>query len=77
MHLFSFLSPLLSLMAVWIHYERASWTYSCKYLRYPTILSLIWRELLEVGAAPTTPDDWCTAQARSLTRAHMAVVLDC
>lgn len=48
----------------------ASWTYSCEYFKYPTIPSLtgIWRELLEPGVAPTIPDDWPSAQAKSLTR---------
>lgn len=40
MHLSSVLSSLLSLMAVCIQNERASWTYSYKYLRYFKILSL-------------------------------------
>lgn len=79
MHLSLVVSPLLSLTAIWIHYERASCTYSCKYLRYPTVVSLIWRELLGPGAAPSTPDNWPTAQARSLTRVRLctAVVQDC
>lgn len=58
-------------MAIWIHLGRASWTYSCELLRYPTIPSQSWREPLEPGAAPTTPDDWPTAQARSLTRIRL------
>lgn len=55
-------------MALWIHSGRASWTDSCEYFRYPTIPSLSWREPLEPGVAPTTPDDWFTAQARSPAR---------
>ena len=51
----------------------ASWTYSCEYFRYPTIprLTWIWREPLEPGVAPTTPDDWSTTRAKSLTRVNI------
>lgn len=58
-------------MAIWIHLGSASWTYSCELLRYSTIPSQSWREPLEPGAAPTTPDDWPTAPARSLTRVRL------
>lgn len=47
-----------------------SWTYSCEYFRYPTtpILTGIWREPLEPGVTPTTPDDGVSTQSKSLTR---------
>lgn len=55
---------------VFNHSGNASWTYSCEYFRYPKIPSQtgIWREPLESGVAPTSPDDWPCAQANSLTR---------
>lgn len=57
----------------------ASWTYSCEYFRYPTIPSLtwIWRELLEPGIAPTTPDDWPSARAKSITRVSIFTSTAC
>lgn len=48
----------------------ASWTYSCEFFWYPTIpiLTEIWREPLEPGVAPISPDDWPSVQAKSLPR---------
>lgn len=68
--LFVFFSSLLKLLFIFSDSRNASWTYSCEYFRFPTIPSLpvIWREPLEPGVAPTSPDDWSSVQAKSPAR---------
>lgn len=61
-------SPLCLFLLFFCDFGNASWTYSCEYFRYPTILSLTWREPLEPGVAPTTPDEKPSAQAKSIIR---------
>lgn len=74
-YFFCFLSsPLCLFYSFFMEFVNASWTYSCEYFRYPTILT--WREPLESGVAPTTPDERPSVQAKSVNTCQYLYVCE-
>lgn len=68
------LVPSRSFLFFFMEFVNASWTYSCEYFRYPTILT--WREPLESGLAPTTPDERTSVQAKSVNTCQYLYVCE-